>query len=145
MLHLEHPLSCTNCYYNTNTLYESHRHTSTLLYHERTRCLCVGGVMYGLYETHLTRFQMKIKIYAQRFSFFSVSLNLPCNTCCSFILVCYVCIMQRHSKSRLSCQGVDKEEELQERSGREAGGQFNRWPLTCFTTTLVLPKRWEVS
>lgn len=45
----------------------------------------------------------------------------------SCVHVCNVCIMQRHSKSRLSCQGVDKEEELQERSGREAGGQFNRW------------------
>uniref|UniRef100_A0A3B4T6K1 Phosphoinositide phospholipase C n=1 Tax=Seriola dumerili TaxID=41447 RepID=A0A3B4T6K1_SERDU len=31
-----------------------------------------------------------------------------------------------HSKSRLSCQSVDKEEDSQERSGREAGGQFNR-------------------
>ncbi|XP_045928772.1 1-phosphatidylinositol 4,5-bisphosphate phosphodiesterase eta-1 [Micropterus dolomieu] len=33
---------------------------------------------------------------------------------------------KRHSKSRLSCQSVDKEEDSQERSGREAGGQFNR-------------------
>ncbi|XP_069004385.1 1-phosphatidylinositol 4,5-bisphosphate phosphodiesterase eta-1 isoform X1 [Embiotoca jacksoni] len=33
---------------------------------------------------------------------------------------------KRHSKSRLSCQSVDKEEDVQERSGREAGGQFNR-------------------
>uniref|UniRef100_A0A3Q3QR24 Phosphoinositide phospholipase C n=1 Tax=Monopterus albus TaxID=43700 RepID=A0A3Q3QR24_MONAL len=33
---------------------------------------------------------------------------------------------KRHSKSRLSCQTVDKEEDSQERSGREAGGQFNR-------------------
>ncbi|KAK2847396.1 hypothetical protein Q5P01_010395 [Channa striata] len=33
---------------------------------------------------------------------------------------------KRHSKSRLSCQTVDKEEDGQERSGREAGGQFNR-------------------
>ncbi|XP_047450812.1 1-phosphatidylinositol 4,5-bisphosphate phosphodiesterase eta-1 isoform X2 [Mugil cephalus] len=33
---------------------------------------------------------------------------------------------KRHSKSRLSCQSVDKEEDTQERSGREAGGQFNR-------------------
>uniref|UniRef100_A0A087XWQ2 Phosphoinositide phospholipase C n=1 Tax=Poecilia formosa TaxID=48698 RepID=A0A087XWQ2_POEFO len=33
---------------------------------------------------------------------------------------------QRHSKSRLACQSVEKEEEVQERSGREAGGQFNR-------------------
>ncbi|KAM9359321.1 1-phosphatidylinositol 4,5-bisphosphate phosphodiesterase eta-1 [Symphorus nematophorus] len=33
---------------------------------------------------------------------------------------------KRHSKSRLSCQSVDKEEDGQERSGREAGGQFNR-------------------
>uniref|UniRef100_A0A3B3Z4I0 Phosphoinositide phospholipase C n=1 Tax=Poecilia mexicana TaxID=48701 RepID=A0A3B3Z4I0_9TELE len=32
----------------------------------------------------------------------------------------------RHSKSRLACQSVEKEEEVQERSGREAGGQFNR-------------------
>ncbi|XP_029026990.1 1-phosphatidylinositol 4,5-bisphosphate phosphodiesterase eta-1 isoform X2 [Betta splendens] len=33
---------------------------------------------------------------------------------------------KRHSKSRLSCQSVDKEEDGQERSGREAGGQFSR-------------------
>ncbi|KAM7412957.1 hypothetical protein PAMA_020374 [Pampus argenteus] len=34
---------------------------------------------------------------------------------------------KRHSKSRLTCQSVDKEEDDdQERSGREAGGQFNR-------------------
>nr|XP_046245310.1 1-phosphatidylinositol 4,5-bisphosphate phosphodiesterase eta-1 isoform X2 [Scatophagus argus] len=33
---------------------------------------------------------------------------------------------KRHSKSRLSCQSVDKEEDSQERSGREAGGQLNR-------------------
>uniref|UniRef100_A0A3B4YNV0 Phosphoinositide phospholipase C n=1 Tax=Seriola lalandi dorsalis TaxID=1841481 RepID=A0A3B4YNV0_SERLL len=33
---------------------------------------------------------------------------------------------KRHSKSRLSCQSMDKEEDGQERSGREAGGQFNR-------------------
>ncbi|XP_044059631.1 1-phosphatidylinositol 4,5-bisphosphate phosphodiesterase eta-1 isoform X2 [Siniperca chuatsi] len=33
---------------------------------------------------------------------------------------------KRHSKSRLSCQSVDKEEDGQERSGSEAGGQFNR-------------------
>ncbi|XP_054901319.1 1-phosphatidylinositol 4,5-bisphosphate phosphodiesterase eta-1 isoform X4 [Poeciliopsis prolifica] len=33
---------------------------------------------------------------------------------------------KRHSKSRLACQSVEKEEEVQERSGREAGGQFNR-------------------
>ncbi|XP_074498392.1 1-phosphatidylinositol 4,5-bisphosphate phosphodiesterase eta-1 isoform X8 [Sebastes fasciatus] len=33
---------------------------------------------------------------------------------------------KRHSKSRLTCQSVDKEEDVQERSGREAGGQFNR-------------------
>uniref|UniRef100_A0A7N8Y4F0 Phosphoinositide phospholipase C n=1 Tax=Mastacembelus armatus TaxID=205130 RepID=A0A7N8Y4F0_9TELE len=32
----------------------------------------------------------------------------------------------RHSKSRLSCQNTDKEDDGQERSGREAGGQFNR-------------------
>uniref|UniRef100_A0A669DKT1 Phosphoinositide phospholipase C n=1 Tax=Oreochromis niloticus TaxID=8128 RepID=A0A669DKT1_ORENI len=32
----------------------------------------------------------------------------------------------RHSKSRLTCQSMDKEEDGQERSGREAGGQFNR-------------------
>uniref|UniRef100_A0A3P9B6Z6 Phosphoinositide phospholipase C n=1 Tax=Maylandia zebra TaxID=106582 RepID=A0A3P9B6Z6_9CICH len=31
-----------------------------------------------------------------------------------------------HSKSRLTCQSMDKEEDGQERSGREAGGQFNR-------------------
>uniref|UniRef100_A0A3Q4BGI6 Phosphoinositide phospholipase C n=1 Tax=Mola mola TaxID=94237 RepID=A0A3Q4BGI6_MOLML len=35
-------------------------------------------------------------------------------------------LRQRHSKSRLSCQSVDKEEDDRERSGREAGGQFNR-------------------
>ncbi|KAM9853317.1 1-phosphatidylinositol 4,5-bisphosphate phosphodiesterase eta-1 [Aulostomus maculatus] len=33
---------------------------------------------------------------------------------------------KRHSKSRLSCQNAEKEDEEQERSGREAGGQFNR-------------------
>uniref|UniRef100_A0A4W6FDR6 Phosphoinositide phospholipase C n=1 Tax=Lates calcarifer TaxID=8187 RepID=A0A4W6FDR6_LATCA len=33
---------------------------------------------------------------------------------------------RRHSKSRLSCQSVDKEEDSQERSERDAGGQFNR-------------------
>ncbi|XP_034459768.1 1-phosphatidylinositol 4,5-bisphosphate phosphodiesterase eta-1 isoform X2 [Hippoglossus hippoglossus] len=33
---------------------------------------------------------------------------------------------KRHSKSRLSCQTVEKEEDVQETSGREAGGQFNR-------------------
>uniref|UniRef100_A0A7N8X8T6 Phosphoinositide phospholipase C n=1 Tax=Mastacembelus armatus TaxID=205130 RepID=A0A7N8X8T6_9TELE len=33
---------------------------------------------------------------------------------------------RRHSKSRLSCQNTDKEDDGQERSGREAGGQFNR-------------------
>ncbi|XP_030600308.1 1-phosphatidylinositol 4,5-bisphosphate phosphodiesterase eta-1 isoform X1 [Archocentrus centrarchus] len=33
---------------------------------------------------------------------------------------------KRHSKSRLTCQSMDKEEDGQERSGREAGGQFNR-------------------
>ncbi|XP_061575491.1 1-phosphatidylinositol 4,5-bisphosphate phosphodiesterase eta-1 isoform X3 [Cololabis saira] len=33
---------------------------------------------------------------------------------------------KRHSKSRLSCQSVDKEEDVQEKSGKEAGGQFNR-------------------
>ncbi|KAM8902901.1 1-phosphatidylinositol 4,5-bisphosphate phosphodiesterase eta-1 isoform 2-T2 [Spinachia spinachia] len=33
---------------------------------------------------------------------------------------------KRHSKSRLPCQSADKEEEIQEMSGREAGGQFNR-------------------
>ncbi|XP_068572495.1 1-phosphatidylinositol 4,5-bisphosphate phosphodiesterase eta-1 [Cebidichthys violaceus] len=33
---------------------------------------------------------------------------------------------KRHSKSRLSCQSVDKEEDIQEKCGREAGGQFNR-------------------
>uniref|UniRef100_A0A672Z6C1 Phosphoinositide phospholipase C n=1 Tax=Sphaeramia orbicularis TaxID=375764 RepID=A0A672Z6C1_9TELE len=32
----------------------------------------------------------------------------------------------QHSKSRLSCQSVEKEDECQEKSGREAGGQFNR-------------------
>ncbi|XP_071396928.1 1-phosphatidylinositol 4,5-bisphosphate phosphodiesterase eta-1 isoform X1 [Centroberyx affinis] len=33
---------------------------------------------------------------------------------------------KRHSKSRLSCQSVEKEDDDQEGSGREAGGQFNR-------------------
>ncbi|XP_041850017.1 1-phosphatidylinositol 4,5-bisphosphate phosphodiesterase eta-1 isoform X2 [Melanotaenia boesemani] len=33
---------------------------------------------------------------------------------------------KRHSKSRLSCQSVDKEEDDQGKSGKEAGGQFNR-------------------
>uniref|UniRef100_A0A8C4GIK3 Phosphoinositide phospholipase C n=1 Tax=Dicentrarchus labrax TaxID=13489 RepID=A0A8C4GIK3_DICLA len=35
-------------------------------------------------------------------------------------------LRQRHSKSRLSCQSVDKEDDGQERSRGEAGGQFNR-------------------
>uniref|UniRef100_A0A3Q3NDM7 Phosphoinositide phospholipase C n=1 Tax=Labrus bergylta TaxID=56723 RepID=A0A3Q3NDM7_9LABR len=35
-------------------------------------------------------------------------------------------LRNRHSKSRLTCQSVEKEEDGQERSGREAGGQFNR-------------------
>ncbi|XP_033847470.1 1-phosphatidylinositol 4,5-bisphosphate phosphodiesterase eta-1-like, partial [Periophthalmus magnuspinnatus] len=34
---------------------------------------------------------------------------------------------KRHSKSRLTCQSVDKEDECQERSGRDTGGQFNRY------------------
>ncbi|XP_072320269.1 1-phosphatidylinositol 4,5-bisphosphate phosphodiesterase eta-1-like isoform X2 [Eucyclogobius newberryi] len=34
---------------------------------------------------------------------------------------------KRHSKSRLTCQSVDKEDECQEPSGRDAGGQFNRY------------------
>ncbi|XP_068615998.1 1-phosphatidylinositol 4,5-bisphosphate phosphodiesterase eta-1-like, partial [Brachionichthys hirsutus] len=33
---------------------------------------------------------------------------------------------KRHSKSRLTCQSVDKEEDDLEKSGKEAGGQFNR-------------------
>ncbi|XP_029302132.1 LOW QUALITY PROTEIN: 1-phosphatidylinositol 4,5-bisphosphate phosphodiesterase eta-1 [Cottoperca gobio] len=34
---------------------------------------------------------------------------------------------KRHSKSRLSCQSVDKEDDVQETgTGKEAGGQFNR-------------------
>uniref|UniRef100_UPI003AAE598C 1-phosphatidylinositol 4,5-bisphosphate phosphodiesterase eta-1 n=1 Tax=Centroberyx gerrardi TaxID=166262 RepID=UPI003AAE598C len=33
---------------------------------------------------------------------------------------------KRHSKSRLSCQSVEKEDDDQEGSGREAGGQLNR-------------------
>ncbi|XP_056139674.1 1-phosphatidylinositol 4,5-bisphosphate phosphodiesterase eta-1-like [Lampris incognitus] len=33
---------------------------------------------------------------------------------------------KRHSKSRLTCQSVDKDEDCQESYGREAGGQFNR-------------------
>lgn len=33
---------------------------------------------------------------------------------------------KRHSKSRLTCHSVDKEDEFQEHSGRDAGGQFNR-------------------
>ncbi|CAN9510950.1 unnamed protein product [Ophioblennius macclurei] len=33
---------------------------------------------------------------------------------------------KRHSKSRLTCQSVDKEDDGQEKSGREAGGQINR-------------------
>lgn len=43
-----------------------------------------------------------------------------------FDLCLCVFIAQRHSKSRLACQIVEKEEDDQERSGREAGGQFNR-------------------
>lgn len=130
MVHLEHPLPCTSCYYNTNALYESHRHTSTLLYHERTCCFCVGGVIYGLYETHLARFSDEDMNICPTFVLFFSETHLTFLVMPSFIYscvhVCYVCILQRHSKSRLSCQGVDKEEELQERSGREAGGQFNR-------------------
>ncbi|XP_062275426.1 1-phosphatidylinositol 4,5-bisphosphate phosphodiesterase eta-1 [Scomber scombrus] len=33
---------------------------------------------------------------------------------------------KRHSKSRLTCQSVDKEDDSPERSWKEAGGQFNR-------------------
>lgn len=33
---------------------------------------------------------------------------------------------KRHSKSRLTCHSVDKEDESQERSGRDTAGQFNR-------------------
>ncbi|KAM3616483.1 uncharacterized protein V6R79_018896 [Siganus canaliculatus] len=33
---------------------------------------------------------------------------------------------KRHSKSRLTCQSMDKDDESHERSEREAGGQFNR-------------------
>ncbi|XP_034723097.1 1-phosphatidylinositol 4,5-bisphosphate phosphodiesterase eta-1 isoform X2 [Etheostoma cragini] len=33
---------------------------------------------------------------------------------------------KRHSKSRLSCQSVDKEDDVQDRCGGEAGGQLNR-------------------
>ncbi|XP_061915967.1 1-phosphatidylinositol 4,5-bisphosphate phosphodiesterase eta-1 isoform X3 [Entelurus aequoreus] len=33
---------------------------------------------------------------------------------------------KRHSKSRLTCQTVEKEEDDQETSGRDGGGQFNR-------------------
>ncbi|CAJ1065280.1 -phosphatidylinositol 4%2C5-bisphosphate phosphodiesterase eta-1 [Xyrichtys novacula] len=33
---------------------------------------------------------------------------------------------KRHSKSRLTCQSSEKEEDSQERSGRDSGGQFNR-------------------
>lgn len=51
-----------------------------------------------------------------------------------------VAIVQRHSKSRLSCQSVDKEEDGSEREA----GQFNRWPLTRLTTTLTIPENWEV-
>lgn len=40
--------------------------------------------------------------------------------------VCVCHVLQRHSKSRLTCQSVEKEDDAQERSGREAGGQFNR-------------------
>lgn len=61
----------------------------------------------------------------------------------SLCIPLFVSIVQRHSKSRLSCQSVDKEEDGQERSGREAGGQFNRWLLTCFTTTLAISDDWE--
>lgn len=43
-----------------------------------------------------------------------------------FLCVCVCVSVQRHSKSRLSCQSVDKEEDSQENSAREAGGQFNR-------------------
>lgn len=43
---------------------------------------------------------------------------------CGCVCVCHA--LQRHSKSRLTCQTVEKEDDAQERSGREAGGQFNR-------------------
>lgn len=55
-----------------------------------------------------------------KFYLFYVCVNLfPPGCVCVYVL-------QRHSKSRLTCQSVEKEDDAQERSGREAGGQFNR-------------------
>lgn len=133
MLHLEHPLPCTNCYYNT--LYESHRHTSTLLYHERTRCFCAGGVMYGLYE----RFQMKIKIYAQRLSFFFSEPQPSLQYLCSFILVC-MCVMYVLCRGTPN-PGFHAKGWTRRRSFKRGLGGRPEASSTgdCFTTTLVLP------
>lgn len=52
---------------------------------------------------------------------------LHCSACANlFPPGCLCHVLQRHSKSRLTCQSVEKEDDAQERSGREAGGQFNR-------------------
>lgn len=55
---------------------------------------------------------------------FQLKLNSPFANIFPCQCVCHV--MQRHSKSRLTSQNVEKEDDAQERSGREAGGQFNR-------------------
>lgn len=59
------------------------------------------------------------------FSLYFLSAFTVVELLCLFIYPCLSTI-QRHSKSRLTCQSMDKEEDGQERSGREAGGQFNR-------------------
>ena len=70
--------------------------------------------------------------------FLSSNLHHDATVClCIPVCVCVCVSVQRHSKSRLSCQSVDKEEDGQENSAREAGGQFNRWPLTRFTIALT--------
>uniref|UniRef100_A0A8C5CVA3 Phosphoinositide phospholipase C n=1 Tax=Gadus morhua TaxID=8049 RepID=A0A8C5CVA3_GADMO len=58
--------------------------------------------------------------------------SCPCVCLCPFMCVCAsvcvcVCVcVQRHSKSRLTCQSVEKDDDEQDSAYREAGGQFNR-------------------
>lgn len=58
--------------------------------------------------------------------FFMLQLKLNSPFANLFPCRCVCHLLQRHSKSRLTCQNVEKEDDAQERSGREAGGQFNR-------------------
>uniref|UniRef100_A0A3B3BK73 Phosphoinositide phospholipase C n=1 Tax=Oryzias melastigma TaxID=30732 RepID=A0A3B3BK73_ORYME len=46
------------------------------------------------------------------------------NLHCSFFAISF--FVQRHSKSRLSCQSTENEDDVQEKSPKEAAGQFNR-------------------